>query len=113
MKVTLLAALALVAAFAFGTSTLTAATMTLNGTVSDSMCGAHHPIADAAACTRACVAKGADYALVVGDKVYTLKANDQQKAELSKYAGKMAMVTGDVNGTTVTVTTVKMGMAKK
>ena len=35
---------------------------------------------DAAACTKACVDKGSDYALVVGDKVYTLKTStDKEK----------------------------------
>ena len=112
MKMKLLAAVAIVGALAFGTSTLTAATMTLTGEVSDAMCGAKHPIADAAVCTKACVAKGSDYALVVAGKVYTLKATDQEKTELAKDAGKMAAVTGDVSGTTVTVASVKMGAAK-
>ena len=86
--------------------------MTLKGTVSDAMCGAKHPVADAAGCTKDCVKKGSDYALVAADgKVYTLKADAPAKAELDKIAGKMADVTGDVNGTTVMVKTVRM--AKK
>src|SRR2546421_10551380 len=49
-----------------------AAPKTLTGTVSDSMCGAHHMEKDksAAECTRECVKKGTKYALVVGKKVY-------------------------------------------
>lgn len=94
------------AAFAFG-ATLNAANMTLTGEVSDAMCGAKHPIADAAACTKACVGKGSDYALVVKDKVYTLKTGDKEKTELDKLAGKMATITGDVSGTTMTVASVK------
>lgn len=94
------------AAFAFG-ATLNAANMTLTGEVSDAMCGAKHPIADAAACTKACVGKGSDYALVVKDKVYTLKTSDKEKTELDKLAGKMATITGDVSGTTMTVASVK------
>jgi len=49
-------------------------TQTFTGKVSDAMCGAKHmegglaPAAPAA-CVRACVQKGATYALVVGDKV--------------------------------------------
>jgi hypothetical protein len=39
--------------------------MTLKGTVSDAMCGAKHPVADAAGCTKDCVKKGSDYALMV------------------------------------------------
>src|ERR1017187_1602827 len=48
-------------------------TQTFTGKVSDAMCGAKHTeggIAPAA-CVRVCVQKGAKYALVVGDKVYT------------------------------------------
>ena len=50
------------------------AAKTLTGTVSDAMCGKTHMMkgASAATCTRACVKEGTDYALVVGDKVYTL-----------------------------------------
>src|SRR5215469_7611998 len=48
---------------------------TLTGTVSDSMCGAHHMAKDKspAECTRMCVKQGNKYALVAGTKVYTLK----------------------------------------
>ncbi len=86
---------------------LNAANQTLTGEVSDAMCGVKHPIADAAACTRACVGKGSDYALVVKGKAYTLKTSDQQRADLDKLAGKMATLTGDVSGTTMTVASVK------
>jgi hypothetical protein len=108
MKVKMSAVLGLGAAFIFGALTLSAANMTLTGEVSDAMCGAKHPIKDAAACTRACVGKGSDYALVVNGKAYTLKASDKEKADLDKLAGKMATITGDVNGTTVMVASVKM-----
>src|ERR1700746_479056 len=98
---------------AAGTS-LGAATMTLRRTVTDAMCGAKHPVADAAGCTKDCVKKGSDYALVESNgKVYTLKADASQKAELDKLAGKQAEVMGDVTGTTVMVKSVKMGRAKK
>jgi hypothetical protein len=108
MKTKLSAVLVLMGALAFASATVNAATMTMTGEVSDSMCGASHPIKDAAACTRACVAKGADYVLVVNDKVYTLKSTNAQKAELSKLAGMKATVTGDVNGNTVTIASLKM-----
>ena len=113
MNLTRIAALILVGAFAGASTTLGAAPMTLTGTVADAMCGVKHPIADATACTKACVKKGSDYALVVDGKAYTLKANDAAKAELDKLAGKLAEVMGDVTGTTVMVKSVKMGMAKK
>jgi hypothetical protein len=95
------------ALLAIGTS-VSAATMTLSGTVSDAMCGAKHPVADAAACTRDCVKKGSDYALITSDgKVYTLKAETSSKSALDRLAGKMARINGDVNGTTVTVKSVE------
>ena len=114
MNMTRLGTLLLVGAFATVGTTLNAASMmTLTGTVSDAMCGAKHPVADAAACTKDCVKKGSDYALIVKDKVYTLKADATAKAELDKLAGHLAEVMGDVDGTTVTVKSVKMGMMKK
>jgi len=86
-----------------------AATMTVKGTVADAMCGAKHMMpSNAAECTKECVKKGSDYALVTSDgKVYTLKADAGAKAELDKLAGKMASVNGDVTGTTLMVKSVK------
>jgi hypothetical protein len=82
-----------------------AAPKTLTGTVSDSMCGAHHMAKDksAAECTRECVSKGMNYALIVGQKVYTLNGHE---AELDKLAGQRATVKGSVTGETVTVESV-------
>jgi len=114
MKLTRLVPLVFAAALMMTASSLQAATMTLKGTITDAMCGAKHPVADAAGCTKDCVKKGSDYALVTSEgKVYTLKADASQKPELDKLAGKDAEVVGDVNGTTITVKSVKMGMAKK
>ena len=81
---------------------------TLSGEVSDSMCGAKHEMPGKAAdCTRACVKHGSNYALVVGDKVYTLQTSDQATLDtLDKLAGAKAKVTGEVDGTTVTVKSV-------
>jgi hypothetical protein len=78
------------------------------GIVSDSMCGAKHMMpGDAAGCTRECVSKGSKYALVVGDKVYTLEASDKATlAALDKSAGVKATVTGTENDGTITVSTV-------
>jgi hypothetical protein len=75
----------------------------LTGTVSDAMCGAKHS-GEAAACTRGCVKKGSKYALVVGEKVYTLDGGD---ADLDKLAGQKATVTGTVDGDKVKVSSVK------
>jgi cytochrome c-type biogenesis protein CcmE len=84
-----------------------AASKTYTGTVSDAMCGAHH-MGDAAACTRGCVSKGSKYALVVGDKVYTLETSDQEAlATLDQQAGAKAAVTGTEKCGTITVSAVK------
>jgi type 1 fimbria pilin len=76
-----------------------------SGTVSDSMCGKTHMMAgsSAAECTRACVKDGSDYALVSGDKVYTLKGN---KAAIDKFAGESATVKGKLNGSTIQVSSI-------
>ncbi len=81
-----------------------AQTSTLKGTVSDEMCGAKHMMEGGAAkCTRQCVKTGSAYALVVGDKVYTLKGHSP---ELYNLAGQNVVVTGTVSGTTVDVASV-------
>ena len=103
------AALAVAALCGFGLVNLAAAaSQTYTGEVSDSMCGAKHAMAgDKAACTRGCVKKGSSYALVVGDKVYTLKTDDKKAlAELDKLAGENAKVTGSAEGETITVSKV-------
>jgi hypothetical protein len=81
---------------------------TFTGTVSDAMCGAKHMMqGDDAACLRACVQKGSKYALVVGDKVYTLDAKDKATLDkLDKLAAAKATVNGEVNGDTIEVTSV-------
>lgn len=91
-----------VSAFAAGGKTFT-------GTVSDSMCGAKHAMpGDDAACTRGCVSKGSNYALVVGDKVYTLQTSDKTAlATLDKQAGAKVTVTGTEKDNSIAVTSVK------
>src|ERR1700694_5140190 len=84
-------------------------TQTFTGKVSDAMCGAKHMEGGLAPapCVRACVQKGAKYALVVGDKVYTLDTSDQAAlANLSKLAWEEAKVTGTANGDTISVKSV-------
>ena len=89
-------------------SAFAAKAKTFTGKVSDSMCGAKHmESSDDAGCTRACVGKGAKYALVSGDKVYTLDTSDKAAlATLDKQAGANVTVTGTENGSTITVTKV-------
>ena len=68
----------LVVALLLATLALAAKVQTFTGTVSDAMCGATHMMeGDPASCLRTCVNKGSKYALVVGDKVYTLDASNQ------------------------------------
>jgi len=83
-------------------------TQTFTGKVSDAMCGAKHKEGLApAACVRACVQKGAKYALVVGDKVYALDTSDQAALDkLNKLAWEEAKVTGTANGDTISVKSV-------
>jgi len=82
---------------------------TFTGKVSDAMCGAKHTEGNLAPadCVRACVQKGANYALVVGDKVYTLETKDQASLEkLNKLAWEDAKVTGAANRDIISVKSV-------
>jgi hypothetical protein len=81
---------------------------TFTGEVGDAMCGRKHMEGEPAAeCTRACVAHGSKFALVVGDKIYTLETSDKAAlATLDKQAGKTATVTGTLDGDTITVSSV-------
>jgi hypothetical protein len=82
---------------------------TFTGKVSDAMCGAKHTEGGIAPadCDRACVKKGAKYALVVGDKVYTLSTSDQASLDkLNKLAWEEAKVTGTANEDTISVKSV-------
>jgi len=101
----MLAGLGAVPALAAGKS------QTLTGEVSDAMCGAKHEMpGNAAECTRGCVKHGSKYALVVGDKVYTLETSDKTAlGKLNDRAGAKAKVTGEVAGDTITVKSVAAG----
>jgi hypothetical protein len=90
------------------TPAVAAGTQTFTGKVSDTMCGAKHqegiPPAD---CVRACVKHGAKYALVVGDKVYTLDTSNKTNLdELNKLAWEEAKVKGTANGDVISVESV-------
>ncbi|MGH9485973.1 MAG: hypothetical protein ACRD04_00070 [Terriglobales bacterium] len=77
-----------------------------SGVVSDAMCGVKHTMGPSspAACVHMCVSSGSDYALVVGQKVYTLATKDQkQLATLYKNAGKRVEVRGKLKGDTIAV----------
>lgn len=80
---------------------------TFTGEVSDSMCGTKHMMENKADCTRACVSKGSNYALVVGDKVYTLHTSDKAALDqLNALAGEQAKVSGTADGDTIEVSKV-------
>jgi hypothetical protein len=86
------------------TSTFAAGKQTLTGEVGDAMCGKTHMEGTPAECTRTCVSGGSKYALVVGDKIYTIESSDKTVlALLNQQAGRNATVTGTVNGTTIVV----------
>jgi hypothetical protein len=77
-------------------------TVALTGIVSDSVCGGDHGIRARGdpECTRACVALGAHYALMVGkvragQKMYTLRGHE---ADLDWFAGKEVRVLGRALG---------------
>jgi hypothetical protein len=103
------AATAVVGAGLAAVPVIAAGTQTFTGRVSDAMCGAKHTEAgiEPAACVRACVQKGAKYALLVGDKVYTLDTPDQAtQDQLNKLAWEQAKVTGTPHGDTIAVKSV-------
>ena len=97
-----------------------AANMTMNGTISDSMCGASHAKMmeahkdtkmTARDCTLACVKGGGKYVFVSKGKVYNI--SNQTLAALQEHAGQTVSLSGDVNGDTVTVSQVTMTAKKK
>ncbi len=105
----LLAVLAMSVFAGFGLVSMAAAkSETFTGEVSDAMCGAKHAMSGSnSECTRACAKKGSSYALVVGDKVYTLKTDDKAAlAELDKLAGAKATVAGAADGDSIVVSAV-------
>jgi hypothetical protein len=81
---------------------------TLTGRVSDAMCGSNHMMGgEASECTRVCIRKGSKYALVVGEKVYTLDTSDKTTLDqLDKLADQQAKVTGEANGDSIAVLSV-------
>lgn len=80
---------------------------TFTGEVGDAMCGRKHMDGPAAECTRACVAHGSNFALIVGEKIYILHATDKTAlATLDQQAGKNATVTGVLNDDTIEVSSV-------
>ena len=83
-------------------STAAFAAQTLTGVVTDSMCGKKHmvPGKSDAECVQICIKSGSKYALLVGDKLYTLSGDAKQ---FESFAGKKVTVSGDVSGKTMAV----------
>lgn len=105
-------ALAASFAFFFATSVL-AAEQTWTGQISDSACGAKHEEAAEGQgkmpdreCTQACVRGGSKYVLVVDGKVVSI-ANQDFK-DLPVHAGHTVKLTGELNGSAVTVSKIEM-----
>jgi hypothetical protein len=73
------------------------------GVISDSHCGAKHNTASAAAtkCVESCIKGGSEAVFVTGDKVLKLDAASQDY-------GHKVTITGDLDGDTVKIDTVKM-----
>ena len=82
---------------------------TYEGIITDAHCGAKHSATvgmSAAACTRFCVHSGEHFALVDGDKTYTLEGND---SALKRMAGQRVKVLGTLSGQTISVASVGAG----
>jgi type 1 fimbria pilin len=81
-------------------------TATVNGTISDSMCGAKGANADHAACMTKCMGKGAKAVIVTdGDqKVVTIDNPDAIKG----HEGHHVAATGEVTGSSIHIDSVKM-----
>ncbi len=82
-----------------------AATQPIEGVISDTMCGKKHmlPGKTDAECIAECLKGKASYALVAGDKVYTLAGQAQS---IAPFAGKHVKVEGSVKGNMISVTAI-------
>ncbi|HVT94259.1 MAG TPA: hypothetical protein VHD76_15545 [Bryobacteraceae bacterium] len=76
---------------------------TLNGTISDSKCGAKHEAATEAdaKCAQGCVKKGAEPVLVSEGKVLKIAADSKEK--VADLVGKKVTITGTVDDDVVTI----------
>jgi hypothetical protein len=88
-----------------------AASVKMNGVVSDSMCGKKHmmPGKTDVQCIQECIKSGSNYALVVGEKVYALAIKPQM---IAPFAGKRVHIEGDLLGDRITVTSIAEAMTK-
>jgi hypothetical protein len=73
------------------------------GLITDDHCGARHDMGSdksPAECANACVRNGAKFALVDGDKTYTLEGNTE---ELGRVSGRRVTLQGSLQGGTIQV----------
>jgi hypothetical protein len=106
MRLMVIAVLSVSASLFVANPAHAAGKQTLTGEVGDAMCGKKHMEGTPAECTHTCVSHGSKYALVVGDKIYTLETTDKTILSLlGQQAGKNATVTGAVSGNTIEVST--------
>jgi hypothetical protein len=106
MRKMLLVGLAMSVLFMFVGVSFAADATTVNGYISDSKCGAKGANDKAAACTKKCIQAGAKMVVVTdGDqKVLTVDNPDA----LESHIGHHVAVTGQVNGDSIHVDSVKM-----
>jgi hypothetical protein len=106
MKKLLLLLTALAVLFFIIGSAIAAEKTTVNGYVSDSMCGAKGANASHAACMKKCLGKGAK-AVIVTDKDQQVLNVDNPDV-LQGHEGHHVAATGEVNGDSIHIDSVKM-----
>lgn len=97
------------AVVALATVSAAAAPATWTGKISDAMCAGNHKT-DAKTCTAKCIKDGEKYVLVVDSKTY--KIANQKFADLAKFGGTTAVVTGELKDDTITITKIAAPKAK-
>ncbi len=83
-----------------------AATQTIDGVVSDTMCGRKHmfPGKTDSQCIQECTKDKASYALVTNAKVFTLEG---KPLSIAPFAGKHVHVVGNLKGNSIIVTSIR------
>ena len=106
-----------VVAVLFATTSF-AAEQTWTGKISDSICGAKHEEAAEGQgkmpdrdCTQACIRGGSLYVFVTDGKVYQIP--DQKNPDLATHAGHTVKLTGEMKGSSITVSKIEMVAAEK
>jgi len=99
-----------------GSLPIWAASQTLTGQISDSMCGKSHAGMGEMGknpkdCTLGCLKAGGKYVFLSGDKIYDIK--NQNLAALAANAGANVQRTGDVDKHGKTITGTKIAPAGK